>query len=163
MSELEAGILVGVIGAASGLLGVTVGAIVSYKIAKRQIQASVVSAGRQAWISELRTAISEFQSIIGRVILKVSGLTNPKPEKWEEELHDLHAASGRCLVQITLMLNPTEEDHITLNDLLRETNEIHKACLDAGDYKNIGPHFAKINTCAQEIMKREWERVKSGD
>lgn len=56
--------------ALSRLVGVSVGAIVSYFIAHKQITASVVLANRENWVNTLSDRISEFQSLIVPITLE---------------------------------------------------------------------------------------------
>ena len=60
MPELTPGELISLLSALVALVAVIVGPIVTWRIAKRQIQASVVSANRQNWINDLREAVAGF-------------------------------------------------------------------------------------------------------
>ena len=64
MSPENAVIVAALIGAGSGILGLAMGTLVSYWIAKRQFNATVLSGNRQQWINTLRDCLAEFQSNI---------------------------------------------------------------------------------------------------
>jgi uncharacterized Tic20 family protein len=49
-----------IISAITALIAVIIGPFVSWKIAKRQISASTVSASRQQWINNLRDTVADF-------------------------------------------------------------------------------------------------------
>ncbi len=59
--------------------------------------------------------------------------------------------------KITLLINPKEEKHQELVDLLDTTiNMIIKDPINTIDYD-------RITSLSQEILKEEWKRVKNGE
>lgn len=103
---------------------------------------------RQAWINELRNYLSEIISSSHHYF--VAGFE----DRTEEEYKRLTELEQR----ITLMLNPNEEDHITLLKVMR--NMINS--IGGGkEYENqfIQAH-GNITELSQKILKKEWIRVK---
>lgn len=135
------------------LAAVIVGPIVTLKVAKRQI----VSPIRQKWIDELRELISEYLSECEKLlVLGKDGILN------KEETDERIFTRLLYLEQkLKLMLNPNEERHIELLEIVNElTEEIHHG---VGDIIEFGGKLRDATKVSQKILKEEWVRVKSGD
>ncbi len=135
------------------LVAVIVGPLVTLKVAKSQI----VSPIRQKWIDELRELISEYLSECKRLlVLGEDGLLNK--EKTDEKVF------ARLLYleqKLKLMLNPNEERHIELLEIINElTEEIYHG---VGNIIDFGGKLKGATEVSQKILKDEWVRVKSGD
>lgn len=143
------------------IFGSSIAITVSYIIAKKQITATVVSQNRQAWINTLRDCISEFQSAIPYI-----GLIDKK--EWIKDLksiqHDKLSSAIRCNNKIKLLINPKEDDHIELVELLTNVLNILLDTKEKEDetYDKINTLQADITVISQTILKREWIRVKKG-
>lgn len=142
------------------------------QIAKRQI-ADSISSRRQVWIDELRKDVSEFLTLIGRL----EELKRPAPNLCEEDqkksFDEKAAANARALelaIRIKLRLNPLEEEH---NKLVQLLDTLADVCIDpppneADEQKQLARsafHKATKDVVShlQTILKHEWERVKRGD
>jgi hypothetical protein len=119
------------------------------QIAGQDIRAEVLSGNRQRWINTLRDSISEFVSLA--VILHTE----------KQNANDFLVTSQRFLqvrTQISLLINPKEDDHRELNDLLEQTVT---SVLEPEKSKRQLPEVRPdIIIISQKILKREWERVK---
>jgi len=64
--------------------------------------------------------------------------------------------------KINLLINPREKDHIQLTKLIRSAiEEIFKEKAEK-DSKRLIEIRDSIISLSQDILKREWERVKTG-
>ena len=122
-------------------------------IAERTIKSQVISANRQQWINTLRDTISEFVSLVW--MFSAALVTTEKPFPEFQRLTQVRT-------KISLLLNPTEEDHKQLEDLLSKSiqqiaEEVKKGKVGEGFFDLRD----QITVISQKILKREWERVKS--
>ncbi len=136
------------------ILAVFVGPVLTYRIMKRQIAASletaikqIIAPMRQAWINNLRDLIAELTS--SALHYCKAGAERPTGE---EHRHLILLES-----KIALTLNSIESDHQELEKLIHElvvtvvqqqpdadVQKLHKSVLDL----------------ARRIFKEEWNRVK---
>ena len=150
MSPGETIILAAIIAAISAIMGVGIGSFVSYRIAKQQFKATVLSGNRQQWINTLRDCLAEFQSNVSLLGL---------------EEHDSGKLMRRASLQrfkITLFINPKEDDHKELLSLVGRLMRISFTGAQEEGVKPAQLQYA-LSSVAQSILKREWERVKRGD
>lgn len=148
--------LLALVAAVTALCAVLLGPMVSMWAAGRQSRVAVLSANRQAWINSLRDLIAECMSTAALIQL-ADWSTRPQSE-FEERMERL----SFMISKIRLMLNPKEDDHQRLADLL---GELMKAC---GGLKSTDPKNRAVGATAvqqlvplsQSVLKREWERVK---
>jgi hypothetical protein len=139
-------------------LAVFFGPFVSWFVAKKQIEASirvsnkqVIAPIRQAWINELRILLAE--------------LTGKCAHYWAAGYEDREDAEYQHITELvsklTLYINPTEQDHISL---LEKVKEMESAISSGGSTENDklfwSAHEASVKL-GQTILKREWERVKN--
>ncbi|MCP3902066.1 MAG: hypothetical protein GY715_00400 [Planctomycetes bacterium] len=146
-----------IITAATALVAVAVGPWVAYWVARKQIHASVVSSNRQVWINTLRDVLTEFlaASTMTHSLAAASYADNKSLPRIESLLE--------LARKIELLINPKEADHEKLSDLVSEVaNELRNAH-DEGATQELQRRQEQIVSLAQDILKREWERVKAGD
>lgn len=125
-------------------------------VAQRQIDASLISASRQAWIEKLRDTIAEFLSV--SLNLGYRGGHSYAIGEDEERLEKAAFLRARIL----LLVNPTEPDHKELVALLDTALSLaYAAGSDARKEMAITQHA--ITEVSQRILKREWTRVKAGE
>jgi hypothetical protein len=172
--------LVPVISAATALVAVIVSPLVSWIIAKRQIDiaklqitASNVSSKRQVWIDELRRDVAEALALASRI----EELKRPSPGlNREEQLEvfdrrmEAELQTVELLMRIKLRLNPNEQEH---NDLVAAFQELSNAApnpqpgeTDADRQRlQAGFRAARGNVLGitQTILKSEWNRVRKGE
>jgi hypothetical protein len=117
-------------------------------IAERNIKAEVISRNRQDWINTLRISISEFISLC-IILSKVNEhIVNSAEDKWER----FFALRSK----ISLLINPKEDDHQQLDELIEKATQFILNNNKEG-FRNIRREIIKLS---QQILKREWERVK---
>ena len=137
------------------VLAVVVAPWVSLTIAKRQMRTSLETADkhitapmRQAWINKLRELLAEFTSRSMRY--HVAGFEGESNEKNMRLLF--------VLDHIRLMLNPNEDDHQRLEDLM------NRMMIEIQDEKEQTDEFPKLwadaVSLSRTILKSEWDRVK---
>ena len=153
------------ISACTALVASVIGPFVTVAVAKRQINASVVSTNRHKWISELRDRVAELVALMGAVVVVRSRWNGP----WNRGMGALEAnpelldkIEHMMLVQwkIRLLLNPTEEDNVALHDAVMTafTSLQEEQWNEAEMIATI----ERITRLSQVILKREWQRVKAG-
>lgn len=146
--------LVALFASITALVSVLLGPLVSIWVAQKQARVSVLSGNRQAWINSLRDQIAEFISVLA--VMHSANWTSRTDKDYDDEFKRILLLSFK----VQLMLNPEEEDHKKLSDLLVAA----QSTLSNAEGNN-STEGAKI-TCdivplAQSILKREWVRVKT--
>ncbi|HUT54677.1 MAG TPA: hypothetical protein VM658_14900 [bacterium] len=141
------------ISALTALVAVIVSPVVSVYVVKKQITANVVSVNRQKWIADLRDQISELITLIMFINLN---------QAKEEVILTKFERAYLTETKINLLINPREKDHIQLTKLIRSAiEEIFKEKAEK-DSKRLIEIRDSIISLSQDILKREWERVKTG-
>ena len=136
-------------------LAVFIGPLISWFIAKRQIDSSLEVANkhitapmRQAWINNLRDALAELTSRALHYYLA----------GFEEREDAEHQNLTLLEHKVILMLNPNEEDHKQLEILIRQmTSSLSRG--REGDEDFCRAH-TDVMALSRRIIKREWNRVK---
>lgn len=158
-------LLISLVSACTALVASVVGPLVALVVAKRQFNATVLSANRQKWIEMLRDLLAELISALVAVFVVKSTWKG----KWDKGLGAiardpalLPKLERLVLVQwkIRLLLNPTEADHQELartieTALIRVQSEEANEAETKADVENL-------TRLGRAILKREWERVKRG-
>jgi len=147
-----------IIGALSALVVSGLGALISYKIATKQIHANVVSTNRQTWINRLRDCLADFQASASMLALR-NMYSEPTIES-EDYIKSITRLS-HLRYQVELLINPKEDDHRQLMNLVGEIMRVAWTG-DKDGMKQFGDLQAKLVVISQEVFKREWERVKTG-
>jgi nucleotide-binding universal stress UspA family protein len=157
--------LLSLISACTALVASIAGPFVTLIVAKRNFNATVLSANRQKWIESLRDTLAELISLlIAALFLK---------EKWkgkwdrgrgaliaEPALLDKVQSLVLAQSKVRLLLNPTEADHQHLYRAIESASKRLQSeeALESETEADI----ETITTLAQTILKREWQRVKHG-
>jgi hypothetical protein len=139
------------------LMAVFVSPLVSWWITRRTLESSeriatkqVIAPMRQAWINDLRTRLAELLSSTSHYF--AAGYENRTMEEYQR--------LGQLEQEILLMLNPAEQVH---TDLAIAVKNI-KSALDTR--KTADDSFIEAHQRAfqlgREILKSEWNRVKTG-
>lgn len=158
-------LLISLVSACTALFASIVGPIVTLAVAKRQFNATVLSANRQKWIETLRDMLAELVSLlVGALVIR-----SKWRDKWDKGLGAL-SEDPRLLdklervvlaqSKIHLMLNPTEADHQRLYHAI--DTAFKRLQSDEAIDSEIESDIKNITTLAQSILKREWQRVKMG-
>lgn len=157
-------LLLSVISACTALVASIAGPLVTLAVAKRNFNATVISANRQKWIEATRDTIAELISIfVTAVVVKADWR-----EKWQGGrgvAHDKMMLDklGRLVLlewKLRLLLNPTEADHQQLVAAIDVA--LKRLQADESTEKETQADIEKITLLAQKILKREWQRVKRG-
>jgi hypothetical protein len=162
---MEFGSVIGLVSASTALVASIIGPIVTLTVARRQYNATVISASRQKWIETLRDTLAELIALIRAALVVKSkwkdkwdrgrGPLNADPAMLEKFEHIVLSQST-----IELLINPTDADH----QLLCETIETAisrlsaEESLEAETQKDV----QTITRLGQAILIREWKRVKIG-
>jgi hypothetical protein len=128
------------------------------EIAERNVRADLISANRQNWISALRTEIAHALKDLRLIRTQFDHLDK---ERVREILSDFTFRQN----MIDLLVNPKEVDHqrlrATLSAALKALVDLKSEPEQAA--KKFDPLNEEIVAISQEILKREWERVKKLD
>ena len=157
--------LLSLISACTALVASIAGPFVTLIVAKRNFNATVLSANRQKWIESLRDTLAELISLlIAALFLK---------EKWkgkwdrgrgaliaEPALLDKVQSLVLAQSKVRLLLNPTEADHQHLYRAIESASKRLQS-EEALEFETEAD-IETITTLAQTILKREWRRVKHG-
>ncbi|MEO8677420.1 MAG: hypothetical protein ABI665_00145 [Vicinamibacterales bacterium] len=147
-------------------MAVFVGPIISWSIAKRQIRAAaqlattqihssleasnkqIIAPMRQSWINNLRDLLAELVS--SSLHYYTAGFEDRTDKEYQRVVF--------LESKVQLMLNPNEEDHKNLEQLIRRM-------VGAIQYRKGEPDpfpdlHTEVLTLSRAILKREWDRVK---
>lgn len=142
-----------ILSAATALFAVVLGPLVSIWAARRQSRVSVLSANRQAWINTLRDLIAECMAISG--FIHIADWSDRKQSEFDEKMERF----ALVVAKIRLMLNPSEQDHKRLSEMLGQLMNSMRSIKEKDPVK--GAQLMKdFVPLSQTILKREWERVK---
>jgi len=149
--------------ASATIVGVVIGSLGSYFIARLQFKASVISANRQEWINTLRDCIAEFQ-VNAKIVTVETKLASQDSTSLASDPKSFDQAIGKMRVllnKLALLINPNEIDHAELLKLIGKVEDlcINEASIDDEKHDSLQK---EITSLAQKILKREWERVKKG-
>jgi hypothetical protein len=128
------------IAALVAFIGVMITVILQWRNFVKQIKSAhslKIAEMRQAWINNLRDAMSKFQSY---------GVTPDLDHRAEREFYE-HGT------RIELMMNPKDPDYAELLECLYE----FLPAKDIQDKFSANPHYVEV---CQRILKREWEVLK---
>lgn len=116
-----------------------------------QARASSVSNNRQAWINALRDEVTGFltDADMGSIVRDEMPISD---DRAREQFRSARALTAH-IFKVRLLINPTEGESTRLVEMLEEAQ---RDGLTAERREEIVSH-------TQQILKTEWERVKSGD
>src|SRR4029453_12447975 len=110
-------LMISLVSACTALVASIVGPLVTLAVARRQFNATVLSANRQKWIETLRDALAELISLfVAALVIKTQW-----PGAWDKGMGaiaahpELLGKLERIVVvqwKIRLLMNPTEADHL---------------------------------------------------
>lgn len=156
---------ISLVSACTALVASIVAPFVTLAVAKRQFAASVLSANRQRWIESLRDTLAELVSLlVAALVVKANW-----KDKWDKGLPAIAADPKRMeklqrIVnvqwKVRLLLNPSEPDHQELYRAIEAAFEIVRG--EETNEAATNAHIETITRLGQAILKREWQRVKSG-
>lgn len=167
-----------IISATTALIAVLVTPFVTLRVAKRQTEtaievakrqtesaasnaslqfrSNVLAKNRQDWINTLRDELANFTSLILHADETLAFYVTPQTRSAESHSTSVITEIYRRFHKIRLLSNANEPDHQHLINLLNSS-------IDA--LRKPGTHPSElvdaIIAASQQILKREWERVKS--
>lgn len=136
-------------------LAVVVGPLISWLVAKHQIASSlevankqIIAPMRQAWINNLRDLVAELTS--SALHYHVAGFQERKDDEYRRLTLLEH--------KVALMLNPLEDDHKQLEQLIRQMVSALERGRE-GETELVRVHPAVMDL-SRQIFKGEWNRVR---
>ena len=162
---MEFGSVVSLVSASTALVASIVGPIITLTVARRQFNATVISANRQKWIETLRDTLAELIALLRAALVVKSkwkdkwdrgrGPLNADPAMLEKFEHIVLSRS-----KIDLLINPTDADHQLLYEAIETA--ISRLGAEASLEAETRRDIQTIARVGQAILKREWQRVKIG-
>ena len=162
--------LLSLISACTALVASIAGPFVTLAVAKRNFNATVISANRQKWIETLRDMLAELISLfVAALLVKVKWKREKERDEWdhgraalavEPALLDKVQRMVLTQAKIRLLLNPNEADHQRLYQAIETAGKRLQS--EQSDESETESDIEAITRLAQSILKREWMRVKHG-
>jgi hypothetical protein len=151
---------ISIITAITALVAVIIGPFVSWKITKRQISASTVTISRQQWINNLRDTLADY--------LAKANMAWAIARKHPDDAQKISRIEqvAQLNYKIHLLINPNEEDHAKLARLVDcISSSLNKLAKTEGQdlIHEFGDKQEELIKLSQQILKREWGRVKAGE
>jgi hypothetical protein len=155
-----------VVSAITALVAVIVGPSISYLIAKKQIIGNVIASNRIKWIEDLRVDIAEFVALFSEHIYEIGNyhlLKDGDSRKTKlESLAEIVRKVSTKRFLIRIKLNPDEQDHVELLNMLDESRQTSIAYLDDKAKPVDIPEFSsRVAKIARSITKAEWKKAKN--
>jgi hypothetical protein len=149
-----------IVGAVTALVAVIVGPLVTVYVAKKQISSSIVSTNRQKWIDRLRDELAALLKDVQHTPSAYSA----NSISTSEAIAKYGEITERSEV-IKLLINPNEVDHQELVRLISTASALVISSINQkqGNAEQLQKISQNIVNLSQKILKREWERVKSGE
>ena len=158
-------LVISMISACTALVASIVGPFVTLAVARRQFNATVLSANRQKWIESSRDLLAELISLLVAALI----IKERWKERWDggrgallaepvlvEKLERIVLAQSK----VRLLMNPVEADH---QQLCRMIDDAFKRLqTEEALESDTEADIESITRLAQSILKREWQRVKTG-
>jgi hypothetical protein len=133
-------------------VGTLIGILVQAKTGTKQLQATVVSSSREAWINALRDDVAEAISLVeGYHRVPANGIMADENAVNDRARADYRRRAEFALTRIRLRVNETEQEAKDLVGFLQTAIQTMKM---------EGPLREAITSAAQRILKAEWQRVK---
>jgi hypothetical protein len=156
--------LLGLLSACTALIATIVGPLVALTVARRQFIATAISGNRNKWIENLRDELAELISLLAAALV----VKSKWKDRWESGRGPLsdpvllekyeHIVLAQSKIQ--LLINPTDPEHQRLGKAI-DAAALRLRSEDAPDAEVEGD-VQTIVKLGQEILKREWQRVKLG-
>jgi hypothetical protein len=157
--------VVSLVSASTALVASIIGPIVTLTVARRQYNATVISASRQKWIETLRDTLAELIALIrGALVVKSKwkdkwdrgrGPLDSDPAMLEKFEHIVLSQS-----KIDLLINPTDADHQLLCEAI--ATAISRLSAEESLEAETQSDIKTITRLGQAILRRGWQRVKIG-
>jgi uncharacterized membrane protein len=159
-------IAVAFVTACTALVSSVIAPMITMRMGRAQIRASVISNNRQRWIETLRDLIAAFCAQVTtaapmrKSLLNANGGILVSDPDIVLKLQEIM----KTFTKIRLMANPIEADHQELIAVLTRTmTTLRTAPLDDDLEPNVRQAVEEVVEKSQVIFKREWVRVKAGE
>lgn len=146
-------VIASIIAAATALVAVVVGPLVTIRASKTQMLGPM----RQAWINSLRETVAEYSARIHAGQPQPAALLSPDDSVRHaaEIARAEHVQSTYQLqAKITLLINPNESEH---QELVRLAKNAYEAYVSGRDTE---VPLAALQQHTQTVLKKEWNVVK---
>ena len=162
---MELGSVVSLVSACTALVASIIGPIVTLTVARRQYNATVISATRQKRIETLRDTLAEIIALVSAALV----VKAKWKDKWDHGRGPLNADPAMLekferivLAQskIELLINPIDADHQRLDETIETA--ISRLRVEESLEAETQHDIRTITRLGQTILKREWQRVKIG-
>ena len=157
---------VSVISAATALLAVFFGPLVTYLIGKKQIYGNLVIANRIKWVESLREDVVEFCELYATAIDKLEefhkATTEEEKRRVDEENGKIQYRLSRLRISIGFRLEFDKKSHAELNKILFGTIKELEGATNNKDYEPLSAQglVIKLAGVATEIFDREWAKIR---
>lgn len=146
---------------AVALLAVCFSPLISWLVAKKQINSTLKVANkqilapmRQQWIEALRDLISELTSEAHYLYIAGGDEETDATGKTDKARHRMLFLEQK----IRLMVNPKEDDHQVLVQRIRDL--VTEAESSGRPRKDFGALHQEVTDLSRRVFKREWDRIK---
>jgi hypothetical protein len=123
-----------------------------------------VSEFRQAWIDGLRADVARFIShshaVKGAADTRQANTT--EAENWNRMRDDM-VGINEAEALIKLRLNPNKQHYLEILNLLREESELFRLNNNSPSREALDQVEDRVISATQEVLSREWIRVKEGE
>ncbi len=148
-----------ILSALAAVAATVIAPLVAYYTTRTQIRANLVSANRQAWINALRDDLSELFELFTFLFLLRPGTFNG--EDGLKFIMEKRSKIRLLIIRIRLRLNPTEKLSKALLDAITQLQNVAQS-MGSGSDAEFDKWMEATIANAQEILKSEWKRVRSG-
>ena len=150
--------------ACTALISAVIGPAVSYLVARRQIQASVISNNRERWTEALRDSVAEYVALLitAATAKQTFGQETLKALGADHALLQLYERTVLVKNKIMLMTNPNESRYRELCNVIEATYQ-SLISDDPQSLPKIHSASEAITRAGREVLRAEWIRVKRGD
>lgn len=158
--------LVGLVSAATVLVASIAAPLVTLRMGRLQIRASVLSANRQKWIDSFREAVATFLSQVAAIVhLREKIVSGGSIHvSAEPEVLKRFEALVFTLARIRLLVDPLDEQQRQMLAVMQQQlKKLQSAATDAdivADNESTGFQVVEL---AVGILRKEWARVKRLD
>ena len=156
---------ISLLSAGTALFASIAGPVVTLTVGRQQFRANVLSVNRQKWIETLRDAVASMVAQLRSATTVRQTLNHPTIALIAADSTLLNRVEEltRTSVKIELLLNPVEPEQMHFNRLLgRAINLLLTAELRPKLREEMDDIIAEMIGASQNILKREWMRVKQG-
>ena len=145
-----------VVSTAGALLGVVVGSITSYQLAKRQFSSSIIAEKRHHWKEAFRDTLAQFLAEV--LNLDTKDLKSDKLEQWKERF----IVVMHLRYRLALLLDGDDPNHRVVEE---QMDRLTKTLTDSetGDSQRVPAIRKEIIETARRILGIEWRRIKAGE